>query len=123
MVYVKEDGSYGFSWQQQYDFLLREHPDDLEGIAHTKLTLLKNQQPDKTKYYEDLDAELSERIAEAWDNNPNFGYKESDDVTKAFVKEKGLSELFSDVPTLLELDDVEDVDIDFEDDELEDWRF
>ncbi len=100
MVYQKSDGSFGFSWQQQYDFLLKEHPYNLDEIAHTKLELLKNQQPSLAKYYEDLDAKLSETISEAWDNNANFGYKESDEVVKQFIEENDLQELFSDVAVL-----------------------
>ena len=105
MVYTKDDGSFGFSWQQQYDFLLREHPEDLESIVQSKFSLLKTQQPEKAKYYEELEAELTTRIGEAWDKNPNFGYKESDEVVKTFVKHKGLSELFRDVPALSSTDE------------------
>ena len=100
MVYQKSDGSYGFSWQQQYDFLLREHPEDLESIVQSKFSLLKTQQPESAKYYEELEEELARRIGEAWDKKPNFGYQESDEVVLVFLKDKGLGELFSDVPSL-----------------------
>ena len=121
MVYTKDDGSHGFSWEQHYDFLLREHPEDLENIAQSKFSLLKTQQPDKTEYYEALKTELNERIGEAWDDNPDFGYKESDEVVKVFIKDKGLSELFRDVPALFHQDDINDINLDFEDDELADY--
>lgn len=121
MVYTKDDGSYGFNWQQQYDFLLREHPEDLENIVQSKFSLLKTQQPDKAEYYEELELELSNRIGDAWDNNPNFGYKESDEVVKTFIKDKRLGELFVDVPTLLDPDKIDDIDLTLEDDKLPDW--
>ena len=115
MVYTKDDGSFGFSWQQQYDFLLREHPEDLESIVQSKFSLLKENQPELAEYYEELETELNERIGEAWDNNPDFGYKESDEVVLTFLKDKGLSELFSDVPHFLHaLREFEDEDFDDE---------
>ena len=118
MVYTKDDGSHGFSWEQHYDFLLREHPEDLENIAQSKFSLLKIQKPDKTEYYEALKTELNERIAETWDNNPNFGYKESDEVVKAFIKDKHLEELFSDVDAL-SCTDEEILDFSVQDDDLD----
>ena len=105
MVYIKDDGSFGFSWQQQYDFLLREHPEDLESIVQSKFSLLKTQQPDKAAYYEELEEELARRIGNTWDNNPNFGYKESDEVVLVFIKDKQLGELFLDVPALSSTDE------------------
>ena len=121
MVYQKSDGSFGFSWQQQYDFLLREHPGDLENIVQSKFSLLKTQEPQQTQYYEELKEELNNRIDEAWDKNPNFGYKDSDEVVKAFIKDEELEELFSDVPTLLEENEIDDINLDLEDDELADY--
>lgn len=115
MVYQKSDGSYGFSWQQQYDFLLKEHPEDLENIVQSKFSLLKTNQPDKAEYYEELEEELSTRIGEAWDKNPNFGWSDSNEVVKAFIEEEGLSELFRDVPALLDPDEI------FEDDNIDDY--
>ena len=120
MVYQKSDGSFGFSWQQQYDFLLKEHPEDLESIVQSKFSLLKGQEPEKAEYYEELEEELARRIAEAWDKNPNFGYQESDEVVLAFIKDEGLEELFSDVPTLLI---AEDEEYECEDELLDDRDF
>ena len=100
MVYQKPDGSFGFNWQQQYDFLLREHPDELENIVQSKFSLLKTQHPEQAEYYEELKTELNERIGNASDS-PNFGYKESNDIVLAFVKEKGLQKLFSDVSAFI----------------------
>ena len=122
MVYQKSDGSFGFSWQKQYDFLLKDHPEDLESIVQSKFSLLKTNQPEQAEYYEELSEELARRIGEAWDDNPNFGYKESDEVVKTFIKDLGLSELFSDVPTLLNQDDIaHDMVLDFEDDDIDDY--
>lgn len=122
MVYQKSDGSFGFSWQKQYDFLLKDHPEDLESIVQSKFSLLKTNQPEQAEYYEELEEELSNRMGEAWDDNPNFGYKESDEVVKTFVKDLGLSELFSDVPTLSNQDDIaHDMVLDFEDDDIDDY--
>ena len=122
MVYTKDDGSFGFSWQKQYDFLLKDHPEDLESIVQSKFSLLKTNLPEQAEYYEELSEELARRIGEAWDDNPNFGYKESDEVVKTFVKDLGLSELFSDVPTLLNQDDIaHDIELDLEDDDIDDY--
>ena len=100
MVYLKENGSHGFSYQQQYDFLLAGHPDCLEEIVHTKFMVLKEQEPENAAHYEQLDTELTERLDTADDSNSTFGYSESDDIVKTFIREKGLTELFRDVPAI-----------------------
>lgn len=105
MVYQKPDGSSGFSWQKQYDFLLEEHPENLEEIVSTKFQLLKWNEPLKADYWESLHEELNQKIASAWDRSSSLGWDEEDEVVKTFVKEKGLSELFSDVPALAQVED------------------
>ena len=92
-----------------------------ESIVQSKFSRIKTQQPSSASYYEELEEELSNRICEAWDKTPNFGYKESDEVVKTFVKDLS-SELFSDVPTLLNQDDIaHDMVLDFEDDDIDDY--
>ena len=101
MVYIKEDGSHGFSCQKHYDFLLKEHPDCLEEIVHTKFMVLKEQEPENATHYEQLDNEFTQRLDTADDTNPNFGYSESDEIVRTFIREKGLTELFRDVPAII----------------------
>lgn len=96
-MYIKKDGEHDFSYQQQYDFRLTEHPDSLEKIVHTKFMVLKEQEPENAAYYEQLDTELTERLDTADDSNSTFGYSESDDIVKTFIQELGLTELFRDV--------------------------
>lgn len=100
MVYVKPDGTQGFSWKLQYDFLLKEHPEMLEEIAHARFEMLASDQPEQAAYYKDLGDQLRAKINAASDQNKEFGYIESDSVTKEFVKENDLMTLFEDVPGL-----------------------
>lgn len=100
MVYIKEDGLHGFSYQQHYDYLLREHPDCLEEIVHTKFMVIKEQEPENAAHYEQLDNELTQRLDASSDTNPNFGYSESDEIVRTFIKEKEIAELLSDVPAI-----------------------
>ncbi|SRR5579883_291078 len=101
MVYAKEDGSIGFSWQKQYEFLVREHPGNLEDIVQTKFDLLQESEPENTQYYESLSNQLTQRISSAWDENPTeFGYAQSDQVVKQFIADNDLNDLFADVPTI-----------------------
>ncbi|MUH00380.1 hypothetical protein F7734_52170 [Scytonema sp. UIC 10036] len=108
MVYQKPDGSTGFSAQLQYDFLLQEHPLNLEEIVSTKFQLLKWNEPLNAEHWESLHEELNQKIASAWNESSLLGWDEEDEVVKTFVKEKGLSELFSDVPALADVEDEED---------------
>lgn len=118
MVYQKPDGSYGFNWQQQYEFLLREHPENLEEIVHTKFMVLKHNEPQKADYYEVLDTELRGKINGVWDDNSSFGWQESDEVVKSFIKDKGLCELFSDIPALSSIEEDNELSDLTEEDEL-----
>jgi len=81
MVYVKPDGTQGFSWKNQHEFLLREHPD-------------------KAAEYQEWGERLREKIDAAADQDDDFGFAASNLATKEFVKENDLMTLFADVPGL-----------------------
>lgn len=115
MVYTREDGTQGFSWKLQHDFLLREHPEMLEEIAHSRFEMLAEEQPEQAAYYKDLGDQLSAKINTASDQDKDFGYVQSDIVTKAFVKENNLIPLFADVPGLST--DIDTIDLSYLDDE------
>lgn len=115
MVYQKPDGTSGFSWQLQYDFLLREHPDNLEEIVSTKFMLLKEKEPDNAEYYEQLDEKLRNKINSTWDDDSNFGWNEGNKVVRTFIKDKKLEDMFSDVTALSSTNEQSDLS---EDDEL-----
>ena len=99
MVYLKANGNGAFSWQKQLDYLKREDPDNLEEIAHTKLMLLKQQEPEKADYYENLDNQLSDRINNALDETPDFGFDHAQALTHAFLIENDLETLLEDPET------------------------
>ncbi|MUG98921.1 hypothetical protein F7734_44160 [Scytonema sp. UIC 10036] len=105
MVYQNSD------WQKQYDFLLKERPENLEEIVTTKFQLLKWNEPLNAEHWESLHEELNQKIASAWDGSSLLGWDEEDEVVKSFIKEKGLGELFKDVPALAHvLEDEEEED-------------
>lgn len=100
MVYVKQDGTHGFNWKLQYEFLLKEHPEYLEGIVDSRLAMLGQEQPAKFTYYEALRNRLRQKIDSEASRDESFGYLQSDIVTKNFVKNNNLTSLFSEVPQL-----------------------
>ncbi|WP_208346618.1 hypothetical protein [Aetokthonos hydrillicola] len=108
----------------QYDYLLAEHPDQLEEIVDARLEVLALEHPDKASYYKGLRSELSAKINSAWDNDQDFGWVQCCRTTKAFVKERNLMGLFDDVPALSsEIDQEMDEtnhpdDPDFDEDEI-----
>lgn len=125
MVYIKPDGTHGFSWKTQYDFLLRAYPENLEAIAHARLEALANEEPEHAAYYQDLSMQLRKKLDKSVQSDADFGYVPSDVITKEFIQEKYLTHLFEAVPALsgedepdLSLRD-EEVDLSFLDEELE----
>lgn len=98
MVYIKSDGSFGGSWQKQLDFLKREKPNDLNHMLYAKLALLQRQEPERADYYEFLSKQLTQRISEAWNKNPEFGFDDAQVVTQEFITELHLEALLEDAP-------------------------
>ena len=125
MVYTKPDGTHGFSWKTQYDFLLREHPENFEEIAHARLEALAEEEPEHAAYYQNLSAQLRKKLDKAVQSDADFGYVQSDAITKEFIQEKHLTHLFENVPALSGEDELdlslldEEVDLSFLDEELE----
>jgi len=111
MVYVKPDGTGGFSWKKHHDFLLREDSDNLESIAHARFEMLAEEQPDKAAQFRAWDEGLRAKIDAASDRDENFGFVGSNLATKEFVKENDLMTLFDDVPGLSS--QIDDLDFSF----------
>ncbi|MBO3463262.1 hypothetical protein G7B40_031305 [Aetokthonos hydrillicola Thurmond2011] len=132
MVYLKEDGTNGFSWGLQYNFLVKEHPTQLEEIAQARFQILAEENPEQAEYYQNLREQLDEKINEAWDNDSqNFGCVESSKVTQEFIKENNLMDLFEDFPALSSeidqevdfsgLEDDPEIDINLTGEDFEAW--
>jgi hypothetical protein len=75
MVYKKPDGTLGFSWEQQLEFLKREHPDYLPEILYTQL-MISN--PDLARAF---DREWAE----------GKSYEEDNEIARQFMEQHGLS--------------------------------
>lgn len=100
MVYTKPDGTTGFSWKRHYEFLVKEHPENLEEIVQARLEALAFDEPEAAGYYQDLSSQLRKKLDQAVQDNPEFGYTDSDAITKEFVKTQNLTHFFDEVPAL-----------------------
>jgi glutathionyl-hydroquinone reductase len=121
MVYQKDDGSYGFSWEKHHDYLLKNHPQDLEAIVHARFNCLA--QADNPDVYTQLDEELTSDIADVLATNKNFGCVEIRSATKDFIKRNNLQDLFADLPELSSnIDDELDINPEQQDIDLEDFE-
>lgn len=125
MFYTKPDGTHGFSWKTQSDFLLREHPENLEKIAHARLEALAKEEPEDAAYYQDLSMQLRKKLDKSVQSDADFGYVRADVITKEFIQENYLTHLFEAVPALSGEDEPDlsllddEVDLSFLDEELE----
>ena len=79
MVYQKDNGSFGFSWQKQLIFLQQKHPDDIPEILYTKLEIIGDKHLlnqwnciwCKTNNFEDS-AKLAKQFIEKHDINNRY---------------------------------------------------
>lgn len=93
MVYLKFDGTYGFSWRKQRDYLKQFEPDNVTGLLEATLFFRKLQYPAQAGYYQELYDQLSRKIDVIVDKTPNFGDAEEQQIARDFIKENNLEAL------------------------------